>query len=537
MLRKKSKFLIFTVVIAAVAMFSVTEAGAVICQVDGEQFPLEADSNGEYFCPEGLEALGCCDNMQDPVTQSNWVVEVGTVKFPNTNERPCVDKKGNEIASTNFTYLIHLPNGDSVSLPQFNVSMPATCPGADISKVCPFDQSVKIVPYETVTGWPNNETLKIASWNSIKFDPSNKGEASIATTDATANTGGIELITGNGPIYGTILTPACCGTTPVASNKEFIPPPRIAVYDFVPPDTTAKGIVEPAEGGDFVANTAASGDDIQLVDVGQLVEPGETIIDPGADNILQTSPTYDDVVGDVTVTGIRAHYFCLAASDQDVKLDVNYSQCTGEFESITVKDDSGETPLSDAHKRAIIRGIGTLSVPPDLRDTTPVDEMGPSSGGIILTRVEASSTPTTVHTIINFGYGQSIYEAPIELEYTSCNPPPACDPNNPSYVIGFDENTITFDGKYFAEYDNCGNVINAINLTTGDPADLIGFVDHDGDPSTPQVAIDEAMWWGARGLDDNVRKSIFGRVIGGGPKGGALYVNGCMRIGGNDYCW
>jgi hypothetical protein len=259
MLRKSSKFLIFAVVIAAIALFAVTKARAVTCEVDGEDFPLSANASGEYFCPPGLEQLGCCDNIEDTSTNpaSVWVVEVGTVEFPNRTEPECFDKKGNEIPSTGFAYLLHKPIGVDVSLAQFNVSMPASCPSEDINKVCPHEQSVKIVPYETVTGWPFNETLKIASWNSIKFDPSNKGTAFIGTTDATAAIGGIELITGNGPLYGAILTPDCCSSSHIETSRSFFTltgaEPTIVKYDICTGEPSSGG---PTTGGYLIVEAA-----------------------------------------------------------------------------------------------------------------------------------------------------------------------------------------------------------------------------------------------------------------------------------------
>lgn len=54
-------------------------------------------------------------------------------------------------------------------------------------------------------------------------------------------------------------------------------------------------IAEPVSGGNGIANTAKSGDDIQVIAVGAQVQPGQIIIRPGPNRILDTDPTADDV--------------------------------------------------------------------------------------------------------------------------------------------------------------------------------------------------------------------------------------------------
>jgi len=55
-------------------------------------------------------------------------------------------------------------------------------------------------------------------------------------------------------------------------------------------------IGEPVSGGNGVANTTKSGDDVQVIASGQPVSPGDVIILPGPNGILDTAPAPDDVV-------------------------------------------------------------------------------------------------------------------------------------------------------------------------------------------------------------------------------------------------
>ncbi len=61
-------------------------------------------------------------------------------------------------------------------------------------------------------------------------------------------------------------------------------------------ENTVQEIIEPLSGGDLVANTTAlaGSDDCQLVEVGEPVSAGETIIDAGSDGLLQTVANGDD---------------------------------------------------------------------------------------------------------------------------------------------------------------------------------------------------------------------------------------------------
>jgi hypothetical protein len=62
--------------------------------------------------------------------------------------------------------------------------------------------------------------------------------------------------------------------------------------DFNQTQDTWKSIVD---GGNGIANTAAAGDDIQVVPVGSTVNPGDVIIAPGPNCALNTNPAGDDV--------------------------------------------------------------------------------------------------------------------------------------------------------------------------------------------------------------------------------------------------
>ncbi|TWT42043.1 hypothetical protein RAS1_31700 [Phycisphaerae bacterium RAS1] len=55
------------------------------------------------------------------------------------------------------------------------------------------------------------------------------------------------------------------------------------------------GIQEPWFGGNGIANTAAMGDDVQLVSVGNPVARGQRIVGVGANGTLDTAPTADDI--------------------------------------------------------------------------------------------------------------------------------------------------------------------------------------------------------------------------------------------------
>jgi hypothetical protein len=62
--------------------------------------------------------------------------------------------------------------------------------------------------------------------------------------------------------------------------------------DFDQQQDTWKSIVD---GGNGIANTAAAGDDIQVVPVGGAVSPGDVIVAPGPNCALNTNPAGDDV--------------------------------------------------------------------------------------------------------------------------------------------------------------------------------------------------------------------------------------------------
>jgi len=57
-----------------------------------------------------------------------------------------------------------------------------------------------------------------------------------------------------------------------------------------------EGIMEPLSGGNGTANTPKVGDDVQIVSVGSSVSPGDIIVGPGANEILDTTPSPDDVL-------------------------------------------------------------------------------------------------------------------------------------------------------------------------------------------------------------------------------------------------
>ncbi len=58
--------------------------------------------------------------------------------------------------------------------------------------------------------------------------------------------------------------------------------------------TTADRIVEPRTGGNGRADTPATDDDVQLIAVGQPVSPGQEIIAPGPDGVVDSLPLGDD---------------------------------------------------------------------------------------------------------------------------------------------------------------------------------------------------------------------------------------------------
>lgn len=57
---------------------------------------------------------------------------------------------------------------------------------------------------------------------------------------------------------------------------------------------TADLVIEPLSGGNARADTAAIDDDVQLVAVGQPVAPGQAIVGPGPDGVVDAIPTGDD---------------------------------------------------------------------------------------------------------------------------------------------------------------------------------------------------------------------------------------------------
>jgi len=62
-----------------------------------------------------------------------------------------------------------------------------------------------------------------------------------------------------------------------------------------------QAIIEPTDNGDGIANTTASGDDIQAIRVGSAADPGSPIVLPGPNGQLDTEPSGDDVLGKVDV--------------------------------------------------------------------------------------------------------------------------------------------------------------------------------------------------------------------------------------------
>jgi hypothetical protein len=60
-------------------------------------------------------------------------------------------------------------------------------------------------------------------------------------------------------------------------------------------------IAEPAVGGNLLADTTAAGDDVQVVDVGDAVAPGDVIIEPGPNGVLDTLAAVDDVVAALAI--------------------------------------------------------------------------------------------------------------------------------------------------------------------------------------------------------------------------------------------
>ncbi len=214
MVKKMSKFLVLTAVIAAVALFAVVEAGAVICPdpilKDGECLPSE----------EGR----CCATLTD-VYDNDWVVEVvpddNTNIFPDTTpvvygttEALCTDNRGNDLGATGFTYKITPPIGGVIT--HAAVTFPAPDEDCGITKICPKDNSTKFGP--EFNGWSPAPHLWVGGTSSIKSIPDNKNLFSLGTTSAGADSGTIHLWTSNGELDGEILTPTCCEPAHVKSN-------------------------------------------------------------------------------------------------------------------------------------------------------------------------------------------------------------------------------------------------------------------------------------------------------------------------------
>jgi hypothetical protein len=81
-------------------------------------------------------------------------------------------------------------------------------------------------------------------------------------------------------------------STPAGDDK----PDVITGYETSPTcgPTTADRVVEPLSGGNGRADTTAIDDDVQLVAVGQPVSPGQAIIAPGPDGVVDSLPAGDD---------------------------------------------------------------------------------------------------------------------------------------------------------------------------------------------------------------------------------------------------
>ncbi|HEY3244792.1 MAG TPA: hypothetical protein VGM03_15735 [Phycisphaerae bacterium] len=64
--------------------------------------------------------------------------------------------------------------------------------------------------------------------------------------------------------------------------------------EWVGVDPTINAVIEPWTGGNGMANTAAGGDDVQVIPVGATAAPGAVIISPGPNGIIDTAPAGDD---------------------------------------------------------------------------------------------------------------------------------------------------------------------------------------------------------------------------------------------------
>jgi hypothetical protein len=213
MLRQSSKFLILTVVIAAVALYAVTEAGAVSVSVN---------LNGD--CDSTELAQKACYKIADPILSGNWVVEVipdAGGNFPaigpygalpvgvSLSDPECFDKRGNPINCVEFAYYITAPTDGTLS--QFNVQVPTL--DRCIIDIISGDRSVKRRDQNPDTGFAAGPTWDAFTWDAIKTDPSNHAVASVFTSPASAEENDFELKTGNGNLIGSILTPFCCSET------------------------------------------------------------------------------------------------------------------------------------------------------------------------------------------------------------------------------------------------------------------------------------------------------------------------------------
>jgi hypothetical protein len=207
MMRKITKFLILTVIIAAVSLFAVNEAGAY--------------SQPDFTC-DGTEPAGECDTVYDDLGRE-WVVEIIPDELGNfpavgpyasaigISPPVCADKRGNPIECVGFAYYITAPPGGTLS--QFNILVPGEI-FCNIEVVA-GDRGVKRRTEEPTTGFGAGDSVDAITWDSAKQDPENHSLVSVKTTIATSALSRFEVKTDAGNPRGDILTPACCADTNV----------------------------------------------------------------------------------------------------------------------------------------------------------------------------------------------------------------------------------------------------------------------------------------------------------------------------------
>lgn len=111
-----------------------------------------------------------------------------------------------------------------------------------------------------------------------------------------------------------------------------VDPTNNPVIDVVP--YSDRAIVEPRSGGDGVVSTAAdpSSDDVQAIAVGEMANPGDVIIRPGPDGVLDTMAAGDDVreVGQAIIAERDGTATTMAAGDDEQVVAVGQPVMAGD---------------------------------------------------------------------------------------------------------------------------------------------------------------------------------------------------------------